>query len=182
MNAFDAVVRYRLPARALHWLVALALPFQFWLGWASELAPDRDDSWRLLLLHVQLGLAVAALMALRLAWRVAAGAPAALADEQRWRRRLAAFVHWAMYALLLSLPASGYVIWVWMDAPMDAFGLFDVPRLFVPPAEDETGRALAWYVHYCSGWGLAGLATLHVSAAFWRQFVRRDGAIAKRML
>lgn len=34
------------------------------------------------------------------------------------------------------------------------FGLFEIPRLFTPPAEDETWRAIARYVHYWSGWSL----------------------------
>lgn len=182
MSIFPTAERYRLPARILHWLVALAIPFQFYLGWASELAVDRESGWRLLILHFELGLVVAALMLLRLAWRIVHGAPAPLADERRWHRRLAACVHWTMYALLLLLPASGYVIWVWMEASMDVFGLFTLPRLFTPPGEDETGRAIAWYVHYWGGWMLAGLAALHVSTALWHQFVRRDGLIARRML
>lgn len=176
-----AAERYRLPARLLHWLVALAMPLQFGLGWASERVQDREGSARLLFLHFELGLVVAVLMLFRLTWRLACGAPAPLAGEPRWRRRLAGAVHAAMYALLLLLPASGYVIWVWMEAPREVLGLFELPRLFTPSARDETGRAIAWYLHYWGGWLLLGLATLHVSAALWRQFVRRDGLIARRM-
>lgn len=182
MSAVEAAERYRFPARALHWLVALAITCQVYLGWAAELAPEQEAGSRLIHLHYQLGVIVAALMILRLTWRMAYGAPAPPVGERPWRRRLAAFTHWAVYALLLLLPASGYVIWVWMKASMDVFGLFDLPRLFTPPEEDETGRAIAWYVHYWSGWALVGLMTLHISAAFWHQFVCRDDLIGRRML
>lgn len=182
MSTIETTERYRLPARALHWLVALAMPVQFYLGWAAELDPEWGSSSRLLHFHFQLGLTVAALVILRITWRIACGAPAPPVGERPWRRRLAAFTHWTMYALLLLLPISGYVIWVWMDASTDVFGLFDLPRLFTPPEEDETGRAIAWYVHYWSGWVLAGLVTLHVSAALWHQFIRRDHLIARRMV
>lgn len=178
----EAMERYRLPARILHWIVAFAIPFQIYLGWAAELAPNRQDGSRLLHFHFQLGVAIAALMVLRFTWRVAYGAPASPIGEQPWRRRLAAFTHWTLYALLALLPASGYVIWVWMEASMDVFTLFDLPRLFTPPKADETGRAVAWYVHYWCGWVLVGLVTLHVSGALWHQFVRRDGLIGRRML
>lgn len=174
--------RYRLPARVLHWLIALAIPCQIYLGWSAELAPQRALGSRLIHLHYQLGVVIAALMVLRATWRLAYGAPGAVAGEPLWRRRLAALTHWAMYGLLLILPASGYVIWVWMEAPMDVLGLFELPRLFTPPAEDETGRAIAWYVHYWSGWSLIGLVSLHVAAALWHQFVRRDRLISSRML
>lgn len=171
--------RYRLPARLLHWIVALALPVQIYLGWASELMSDWERPLRL---HYQCGMILAALMVVRLIWRVACGSPPQSLNEPRWQRRLATFVHWILYLLLLLLPASGYIIWVWMQAPMDVFGAFDVPRLFTPPAEDETSRAIAWYVHYWSGWALLALILLHISAALWHQFVRRDGLISRRIL
>lgn len=171
--------RYRFPARILHWLVALIVPCQIYLGWASESASGWE---RLLRLHYQLGVVVAALMVLRLTWRLAFGTCAPPVGERPWRRRLAALTHGALYVLLFLLPASGYVIWVWMKAPMDVFGLFDLPRLFTPPEEDEAGRAIAWYAHYWGGWALVGLAALHISAALWHQFVCRDGLIVRRML
>jgi len=174
--------RFRLPARILHWLVALAIPWQIYLGWAAELAVSRETGSRLIHLHYQVGVTIAALMVLRLTWRITYGAPEFPVGEPLWRRRLAAITHWALYALLLLLPASGYVIWVWMNAPMDVFDLFELPKLFTPPAEDETGRALAWYVHFWAGWTLIGLIALNVGAALWHQFARRDGLISRRML
>src|SRR5690606_31349745 len=122
--------RYRLPARVLHWLMAPAIPLQFWLGWAAERAGPREAGARLIHLHYQFGLLLAVLVVMRLAWRVAHGAPPSAPDEPQWRRQVARFTHWALYAGLLVLPASGYVIRVWRNDPMDVLGLFEVPRLF----------------------------------------------------
>lgn len=182
MSLAQAAERYRLPARVLHWLVALALPFQIYLGWAAEFASTRETEFRLIRLHYQVGVTLAALMVLRITWRMAVGVPASLVGEPAWRNRMASLAHWAIYALLFLLPASGYVIWVWMEAPRDVFGLFDLPRLFTPPVEDETWRAIAWHVHYWSGWTLIGLVFLHVGTAIWHEFVLRDGLIRKRIV
>lgn len=182
MSGARSVERYRLPARVLHWLVALAIPFHIYLGWAAEFASTRETEFPLIRCHYQVGVTLAVLMLMRLTWRMAGGAPAPPVGEPAWRDRLASLAHWALYGLLFLLPASGYVIWVWMEAPMDVFGLFDLPRLFTPPADDETGRAIAWYVHYWSGWTLIGLACLHVGAAIWHEFVRPDRLISRRML
>jgi cytochrome b561 len=65
---------------------------------------------------------------------------------------------------------------------MEVLGVLQVPRLFSPPADDETWRAIAWYVHYWSGWALLGLVLLHVAGALWHQYIRRDGLISQRML
>lgn len=174
--------RYRLPARVMHWLVALAIPVQLGLGWVAELSDSQAESMRMILLHYQFGVAIAALMVLRLSWRLLFGVPDASTDQPSWQRRFAAMVHWLMYGLLFALPISGYVIWVWMDVSMDVFGVLSLPRLFTPPEDDESGRALAWYVHYWAGWTLVLLALLHVSAAMWHQWIRRDGLIRDRMV
>lgn len=181
MNRTEAGERYRLPARALHWLMAPAIPLQFWLAWAAERADARETGARLIHLHYQLGMLLAALVVMRLAWRVAHGAPTAACDQPRWRRRLAAVTHGAIYAALLVLPASGYVIWVWRNEPMDVLGLFDVPRLFTSDGDLGAGYAAVWYVHYWTGWALAALVALHAGAAAWHQWVLRDGLITRRM-
>ena len=106
--------------------------------------------------------------------------PAAFA-MQRWARNIARAVHGALYVLLLLLPLSGYVIWIWMGAERDLLGLFDVPQLFSRPNDDERGRAIAWYVHVIGAWSLTALIALHVAAACWHQWVRKDDLIRRRM-
>jgi len=69
-----------------------------------------------------------------------------------------------------------------MDAPMTWFGIVDLPKLFTPPIDDETWRANAWYVHVYSSWALIALATLHISAALWHEFVLADRLIRSRMI
>lgn len=173
--------RYPTCLRRLHWAVAAGVAVQLALGWGSE-AIDGDAGMRLLRIHFQLGMVLLALMLLRLACRLVRRMPAADAGEPRWRRLAARSVHVALYLLLFLLPVSGYVIWVWMEAPLDVLGVLRVPRLFVPPADDETWRAIAWYVHYACVWLLSALVALHVAAALWHQWVRRDGLVSRRML
>lgn len=176
------VQKYSLPARVLHWLVAVLVIVQVVLGWAAEWERDREASFRLIQTHYQAGLLIFGLMILRLSWRIANAPPPPLIDEPPVRKHSATFTHWALYALLLTMPLSGYVIWVWMDVPMTAFGFLEVPKLFVPPAEDETWRANAWYIHFYSSWALIGLAALHIGAALWHEFAVRDGLIRSRMI
>lgn len=173
--------RWSAPARVLHWLVALAAPIQFWLGWRSEHEPDREESFQLLYLHFQLGVLLASLMVLRLTWRLARGAPARSPTEPRWRVLGASAAHWLMYGLLLALPLSGYVGWVWMDGPMSVFGVAEAPRLFTPP-EDETARAAAWYLHVYCAWILAALVCVHVAAALHHEIMLKDRLVRRRML
>lgn len=173
--------RYALPARLLHWVVAIGVVVQIGLGWASEWTEEREASFQLIYNHYQLGVILTGLMVMRVLWRVAMGAPPPDSDEPIVRRRVASAVHWALYALLLTMPISGYIIWIWMDAPRDVLGLFELPRLFVPPAEDETWRANAWYIHVYSSWAVIALVLAHVSAALWHELMLRDRLIRRRM-
>jgi cytochrome b561 len=182
MTASETPQRFALPARLLHWTVAAAMPIQIYLGWAAEWETERIESFRLIRSHYQLGIVIFGLMLLRVLWRVGYGAPLRLQAQRRWQSLVAATVHGLLYALLLTMPVSGYVIWVWMDGPMDILGVVHLPRLFTPPVDDETGRALAWYIHYYSSWAVIALVALHIIAALWHQYVRRDNLIATRML
>ena len=159
--------------RLLHWWVALAVLPQWALGLAAERVADRDLSWQLLHWHFQLGMLVLVLMVLRLCTRLLLVRRLPPAGEPAWRRRIAAGVHLLLYALLFVLPLSGYVIWVWMEAPLLLWKAIPVPALFTPPA-DETGRAIAWYLHVGAAWLLAALLCLHVAAAAQRRMAKRS--------
>lgn len=174
--------RWSRPARILHWLVAGLVPVQLWLGWSAEQEPDRAASFRLISAHFQVGGLLFILMILRVTWRVAWGRPTFSQPARAWHRATIVGVHGLLYALLLIMPISGYVIWIWMDAPRTLFGLIELPKLFEPPAENESSRALAWYVHHYSAYTLAALILLHICAAFSRELVSRDGTISRRML
>lgn len=150
-------------------MVAALLPLQAALGIVSERLADRSLAGTLMAAHVQLGIVLLALVVIRVVRRLWARGDLA-PGLRRWRRFAVRAVHMAMYAILLALPASGYLIHVWSGHAVMALGVFELPALFTPPTEDESGRALAWYIHVCGAWLLGALVLLHVAAAWktWR--------------
>ena len=179
MNTTSAV-RHHAVARALHWTVAGLVPPQLALGFAAERVADRGLSDALLAMHFQLGMLILGLMAVRVLWRVVRGTPTPV-HTPGWRAHGARGVHGGMYVLLLAIPVSGYVIWIWMDAARELLGVIEVPSLFSPPRDDESGRAAAWYMHFYGAWSLSALLVGHVMAALHHQFVLRDDLIGRRM-
>lgn len=172
--------RYPTPLRVMHWIVAGAIVAQWYLGWAADNAANRSEGARLILAHFQLGVALFALVSVRLVWRAAARHQPANCLLPKAHNRIAGWVHVLLYALALSMPVSGYVMWIWMDGPRD-LGLVQFPRLFTPPADDEYWRAIAWYVHHYSAWIFAGSITMHAAAALWHELILRDRLIRRRM-
>ncbi|MCL6712938.1 cytochrome b/b6 domain-containing protein [Pseudomonas sp. R2.Fl] len=173
--------RYPLALRLLHWLLALLLLVQVMLGFAAEHWTPRAVSDALFPRHFKLGVLILCLMILRLGLRLRLPVPADDGDAPRWHRRIRSCVHALIYLLVLALPISGHVIWVWMGADRTLIGGLQLPPFFVPPHDNETGRALAWYVHVYGAWTLSALVGLHVAAAVLRQWQGKDSFIALRM-
>ncbi|MDP2180987.1 MAG: cytochrome b [Actinomycetota bacterium] len=174
--------RYSLPARILHWILAPLVLAQVYLGWVAGWQRHPADGLPMLNAHFQIGFIILGLMTLRLLWRVGHRPPAPPTSEPRWRHVWASVTHVTIYVLILTMPISGYVLWVWMKAPMDLFGLIELPRVFQTSADDTRSRYVAWVVHHYSALLLSLLLALHVTAALWHEFVVRDGLIRKRML
>lgn len=172
--------RYNLPARLLHWIVAVLVLAQFFLGFAADRADGRAAD-ALVDRHAQVGLLILSLMVVRILWRSFRSPPRLPQEDPRWQRWLAQSVHHLIYALLIIIPVSGYVLWAWMGQPLDWFGLYPIPILF-KGGDDETWRSVAGYTHYFAGFGLIALVAVHICAALWHQFVKRDGLITDRMV
>ena len=111
---------------------------QLALGFAAEYWTTRKTADVLLALHFRLGMLILGLMLLRLTLRLASSVPPAAEHMSRWRRGLQGSAHSLLYLLVLALPLSGHVIWVWMGADRTLFAGIQVPALFVPPDERES--------------------------------------------
>ncbi|MCU0757236.1 MAG: cytochrome b/b6 domain-containing protein [Xanthomonadales bacterium] len=173
--------RYPPLQRGLHWCMALTLPVQGLLGGLAERVDDPALGRALIAAHLQLGLLLLLLIALRIGVRVRQPPPALLTPDPLWQRRMAASVHAALYLLLVLLPLSGLLLWVWMRTPLDILGLLQIPALMSVRPTDETTLVIAWYLHVWGAWGLLGLLSLHVGAALWHQGILRDRRISRRM-
>lgn len=174
------IERYPLLLRVLHWGLAALLAVQLALGFVAEHAASPATSAAVLAFHARLGLLILGLMVVRLGLRLALPVPPAEEPALHGRGLVRRWVHGLLYLLVVALPVSGHVGWVWMGADRQLVGGVEVPALFVPP-DDETWRALAWYAHRYAAWTLLALACLHAGAAMHRSRTRRDGFIGRRM-
>jgi cytochrome b561 len=128
--------------------------------------------------HKSIGLTILALAILRLGWRWCYPPPALPGTMASVERFAATLSHWLLYAVLIFMPASGYLFSAAGNHPIVWFGLITVP-VIVPqnPALASLGQAL----HLAGQWATYGLIILHVLGTTWHIVVRRDG-ILERML
>jgi cytochrome b561 len=182
----NSPTRYGTVAMTLHWLIALAVIAMLVIGKImADLDSDDPNRFTLIQLHKSAGLTILFLTLLRIGWRLTNAVPPLPATLRTWERWAAHSTHFAFYALLLTIPLSGWTIASSSSSgiPTVWFGLFEVPNL--PGMQDEPGRKdlhkQAEEMHELLGNLMILLLLLHVGAALKHHFWDRDNVL-KRML
>ena len=163
---------------ALHWVVVALVLAMAWLGLTMGGLPNGPDKVATYALHKSIGISILAVVLLRLAWRLYAGAPEALAGTPRWQRCAANLTHWALYALLLAMPLSGWLLNSAAGFPLRWFGIANLPAI---SGRDPALRGIAESLHEWLFWAMATLVVLHAAAAFHHHLFLRDDTL-RRML
>ncbi len=169
--------RYGLVARTLHWLMALLLAALFALGWYMTEISYYDPWYKVSFdLHKSFGVVALVLGLARIGWALLDPGPPLAVSMKPWERLAAKAGHYALYALLVLVPVSGYLISTADGHPVRVFGLFDIPAL-LPPIDGM--EDIAGLVHYFLGFGGAWLVVIHALAALKHQYLDRDGTLDK---
>lgn len=165
-------------AKLLHWTVAACVLFIIPAGITMANLPDGDTKNALYTLHRSFGALVLALMVIRLTYRLVNGVPAPEPTLTSWQRIVSHVVHLSLYALLIAQPIIGWVATSAYGAQISVFGLFTLPAIV---AKDEALAKPLFAVHELIGFVIAGLLVMHIGAALYHYFIRRDGVL-QRML
>ena len=172
----EKAASYDRVAIAFHWVIAFLVAGLAAVGLRLESIP-RPDQLTWINMHVCTGLVFFLLVVARLAWRIGHKPPPLPDSVDAFTRKTSTGIHHVMYLLMLIIPVVGFVALAWHGRGFD-FGLFKINpgiasnKVIYPVAEDVHGMLV--YL-------LLALAGLHAAAAFWHQFVRKDG-ILSRML
>lgn len=169
---------YPATSKLLHWLVAACVltiaPVAIVMTRMSE-GPAQDA---LFVFHKSLGVLILILMILRLANRLIVGAPIADPNIEPWQKTVSSIVHASLYVLLFAMPIVGYIGHSTFGAPTPFFGLFELPA--ITPKNEELSTQL-FVIHRWVGYLLILLVLMHVGAALYHRFIRRD-TVLQRML
>ena len=172
--------RYGSIAVAFHWLVAVLVVGLLALGLYMVELPDVGYDKKkitLVLYHKEYGVLVLLLVAARMAWRLRGPMPH-LEPGPDWQKITARFVHLWLYALLIALPVTGWLMSSAAAIPVSFFGLGNLPDLL--PRDDLLFRAFI-AMHKWLAYALLALLAAHVGAALWHHFVTRDATLKKML-
>jgi cytochrome b561 len=182
--------QYGLAARLFHWTTAAAFiaayVVVYYVIWI--IADNKNPEYvRTLNIHWALGLLVGFLVVPRLVWKWLNVQP----DEvpgSRVERLMARVAHISLYALMIVLPITGYL----GTRHGTSFGLFEIPSfgetaLFGWIASTwnltfkEFEAPLDIVHHFLGKWVAWPIVLLHIVAAFFHHWVRRDTTLTRML-
>lgn len=172
----QAIIKYNLVARTLHWIIALAIIIEIILGLGGDAL---RGMFPVMPIHKAIGMTVLVLSLFRLYWRISHPAPPLPASLPRWQVGMAHGLHWLFYIMIIAVPLTGWIFSSAGKYPLEWFGLFDIPKL--PVAKGSALAEAAHEGHELMGKLFIPLILLHVGAALFHQFVQKDGVL-RRML
>lgn len=165
-------------AKFLHWSIATLIFVQFGLGWVADSWHLSPTKLELFVWHKSIGLLILVLVVLRLLWRFANPTPALPVDTSVLERRAAHASHALLYALMVVIPLSGWVINSAAKIPFRVFWLFPLPAIVAP---DKGLAELAKQVHFILFIVIATVVAVHMAAAFRHHWVKRNETLVRML-
>lgn len=169
-------MRYTRVAIALHWLLAVLILGQIAFGWYLRDVPRNTPARTVVVnLHKSTGLTIGLFILVRLGWRLTHKAPPLPASLPAWQRRAARASHFALYACMIAMPATGY-----LASNFSKFGIKYFNAVLLPPwGIDHRGLyALFNTTHVVTSYVFVALIVVHVAAAL-RHLYLADGVFAR---
>lgn len=174
----NAIARFALPARILHWLLAVLLIAMLFIGagMVSTVSAAHDT---LIAIHKPLGIAILLLVIIRIGVRLTHTPPALPADLPAWQAHAATLSHWLLYALMLLMPLVGWAMVSAGGYPVQITSWLRLPAL-VP----HSLGLFTWLrdAHTFLAYLLFFTFLAHLAAAMYHALIRRDGVLRSMTL
>lgn len=177
-------LKYDKLSKAFHWLTAIAVIAAFTLGpgdFGELMQQGVDPGTRIdIVWHESLGLLVLTLTFLRLIWVTLRPATPEfrMATWMRWLSRL---MHFALWALLFSLPLSALLALGSEGNPLTLLGRFRITAFPFISNAGPTGFVDWGEVHKFLGDVIVWLAGVHAFAAVYHHIKLKDGVLASML-
>ena len=165
-------------AKAFHWLLAVLIFAQLGLRVWAVAWPLTPTKLYLFFWHKSIGMIILLLVIMRLLWLLINPHPLFPASLSRWERNAAGIVHGLIYAVLILLPISGWMLNSATGVPFKVFDWIQLPALF-EPSRKLIGITID--LHILLSWALIILLGAHILAVLRHHWIKKDITL-KRML
>jgi cytochrome b561 len=173
-----AAAGYGPAAKLFHWLTVALLATQFTLAWTMPEIHRGTLPVGLIAWHLSVGAAIAALVLVRLGWRVAHPVPPGDAPGSL-SYRVAAATHILLYLLMIVVVVLGWVNASSRGWTVTLLGMVPLPA--IAPSGWRPGHIVG-DIHGYLAIGTLVLAGLHVLGALYHHFMLRDSVLQRMLL
>lgn len=178
MSLKNTSTAYGSVAQFFHWLIFLLVLIMIPLGYLMGGVSDKVLRGQLVNTHKVIGVCILVIMLLRALWAVVNVKPGLPFQTPAWQRLAERGVHFILYLFLIIMPLSGLIGSVAAGRPPHFYGI----NFELPIAQDKNIAEFAFeYVHEPLAIILIILISLHIAAALYHHFIKRDD-ILRRML
>ncbi len=170
--------RYIRTARTLHWLMALLLPILLVLGFYMHDLPFSPEKLKLYAWHKWAGITALVLVVIRLAVRIGNPPPPLPEHMSRAAQAAANAGHLMLYALMLTIPLSGWLMSSAKGFQTVWFGVLPLPDLL---NKDKAIGDLLAVMHQSLNIVLAAMLSGHILLTLKHQFINRDNLLLRML-
>lgn len=179
MTLQNSTERFGALTKLLHWTIFILFLGQYFLVYRREYFPkDSPEKLQYILLHKSIGVVLLLLAFFMLAWRHVGQRPLPL-NGNSLERYLAKITHILLYLCMLIMPLSGILMSLYAGYSVSVFGLFNLP--FALTKNEALGNVM-YTTHVWTSYAVIGLVSLHVLAALFHHFVRKDKVLTRMLL
>jgi cytochrome b561 len=165
--------RFSLISRLLHWLMAVLILAMLFIG-VGMANTEQPTFGALVSIHKPLGIAILALVAIRLIYRLLSHPPPLPADMPLPMRLAAKATHILLYVLMFAVPLVGWAMVSAGRYPTVDFGAFQLPPIL---PQNEALYAALRQSHTVLAFLLFATFLAHLGAALFHGLIRRDGVL-----
>lgn len=170
--------RYTRTAQALHWLMAALLVGLVSLGLYMHELPLSPRKLQLYSYHKWAGVTAFVLVLARLAWRATHRPPPLPSSTPAAIRVAASAGHVLLYALMVAIPLSGWLMSSAKGFQTVWFGVLPLPDLLT---KDKALGNLLETVHVVLNYTLIAVLLGHVGAALKHHFIDKDDVMTRML-
>lgn len=164
---------------SLHWLMAILLIGMYFVGDYMTGLNYYDSLYHTLpYWHKSIGILLGFAIVFRLIWNFSNPKPTASSAAPDFTHQLAKLGHFALYALVIILMISGYLISSAKGQGIEVFGWFEIPALL--PSDEQRGE-IAGKVHEIAATLFMVLVVVHALAALFHHVYWKDNTLTRML-
>lgn len=173
-----STTRYSRLSIAMHWIMFILIMAVYASINLRELFPKGSDPREALkALHFMLGLSVILLLIIRIWARFSSPKPPITPNLNKFQTFLSNFLHYFLYAMMIVMPILGWLTLSASGKVIPFFGI-ELPALI---AKNKAYAESLKEIHLTIGNIGYYLITLHVGAALFHHYIKRDNTLSRML-